>query len=103
MMLRHTTLRVLTTWMIGLCCSLLAFTASAQAVFPEKPVKLIVPFPPGQATDIIARLIAEKLTIAWGQQVIVENKNGVPGMVAGATAAPDGYTMIMGAIAKPPT
>ena len=82
--------------MIGLCCSLLAFTASAQAVFPEKPVKLIVPFPPGQATDIIARLIAEKLTIAWGQQVIVENKNGVPGMVAGATAAPDGYTMIMG-------
>ena len=68
----------------------------AQAVFPEKPVRLIVPFPPGQATDIIARLVAEKLTATWGQQVIVENKNGVPGMVAGATAAPDGYTMIMG-------
>ncbi len=71
-------------------------TTYAQAVFPEKPVRLIVPFPPGQATDIIARLVAEKLTTAWGQQVIVENKNGVPGMVAGATAAPDGYTMIMG-------
>jgi tripartite-type tricarboxylate transporter receptor subunit TctC len=95
-MLRHLALRLLASWLIGLGCSLFAFTASAQAVFPDKPVRLIVPFPPGQATDIIARLIAEKLTLAWGQQVIVENKNGVPGMVAGATAAPDGYTMIMG-------
>jgi len=95
-MLRHTTLKTLTASIIGLCCALLTFAANAQAVFPEKPVRLIVPFPPGQATDIVARLIAEKLTAVWGQQVIVENKNGVPGMVAGATAAPDGYTMIMG-------
>jgi tripartite-type tricarboxylate transporter receptor subunit TctC len=70
--------------------------AQTQTNFPEKPVKLIVPFPPGQATDIIARMIAEKLTLSWGQQVIVENKTGVPGMVAGSTAAPDGYTMTMG-------
>ena len=95
-MLRRTRLSALVTLLIGLCCSCLNFATNAQGVFPEKPVRLIVPFPPGQATDIIARLLAEKLTIAWGQQVIVENKNGVPGMVAGATAAPDGYTMIMG-------
>ena len=79
-----------------LFCLIFNVQAQAQTNFPEKPVKLIVPFPPGQATDIIARMIAEKLTIAWGQQVIVENKTGVPGMVAGSTAAPDGYTMTMG-------
>ena len=79
-----------------LFCLMFNVQAQAQTNFPEKPVKLIVPFPPGQATDIIARMIAEKLTIAWGQQVIVENKTGVPGMVAGSTAAPDGYTMTMG-------
>ncbi len=79
-----------------LFCLMFSVQAQAQTNFPEKPVKLIVPFPPGQATDIIARMIAEKLTIAWGQQVIVENKTGVPGMVAGSTAAPDGYTMTMG-------
>ena len=79
-----------------LLCLVFNVPAQAQTNFPEKPVKLIVPFPPGQATDMIARMVAEKLTIAWGHQVIVENKTGVPGMVAGSTAAPDGYTMTMG-------
>ncbi|PHY06041.1 MAG: hypothetical protein CK528_11215 [Alcaligenaceae bacterium] len=89
-------LKIFSTLAFGLICAVFTAAAGAQTPFPEKPVKLIVPFPPGQATDIIARLIAEKLTNAWGQQVIVENKNGVPGMVAGSTAAPDGYTMTMG-------
>lgn len=89
-------LRIFSTLAFSLICAVFTAAAGAQTPFPEKPVKLIVPFPPGQATDIIARLIAEKLTNAWGQQVIVENKNGVPGMVAGSTAAPDGYTMTMG-------
>ena len=82
--------------LIGALCLIFNVQTHAQTSFPEKPVKLIVPFPPGQATDIIARMIAEKLTLAWGQQVIVENKTGVPGMVAGSTAAADGYTMTMG-------
>ena len=82
--------------LIGAFCLIFNVQAHAQTSFPEKPVKLIVPFPPGQATDIIARMIAEKLTLAWGQQVIVENKTGVPGMVAGSTAPADGYTMTMG-------
>lgn len=89
-------LKIFSTLAFSLICTVFTAAAGAQTPFPEKPVKLIVPFPPGQATDIIARLIAEKLTNAWGQQVIVENKNGVPGMVAGSTAAPDGYTMTMG-------
>ena len=90
------TLKILLALLIALSSVMFHPATYAQAVFPEKPVRLIVPFPPGQATDIIARLVAEKLTATRGQQVIVENKNGVPGMVAGATAAPDGYTMIMG-------
>jgi tripartite-type tricarboxylate transporter receptor subunit TctC len=64
--------------------------------FPSKPVRLIVPFPPGGATDIIGRLLAQKMTEVWGQAVIVENKPGA-GTVIGtntvAKAAPDGYTL----------
>jgi tripartite-type tricarboxylate transporter receptor subunit TctC len=57
-------------------------------------VRFIVPFPPGQAADIFARLMAEKLTDIWKQQVIVENKGGggIPGVEAGKAAAPNGYT-----------
>jgi tripartite-type tricarboxylate transporter receptor subunit TctC len=57
---------------------------------------LIVPFPPGQATDIIARLLADSLTRIWGQQVIVDNRPSVQGMVAGRDAAADGYTITFG-------
>ena len=69
---------------------------SAQTAYPSRPVKLIVPFPAGQATDIAARMLGEGLAKIWGQQVIVENKTGGPGMLAGRDAAPDGYTMTMG-------
>ncbi len=74
-------------------------TAGSSIVFPTKTVKIIVPFPPGQAADIFARLLAEKLQLLWGQNVIVENKaggGGVPGIEAGRTAPADGYTLIMG-------
>jgi tripartite-type tricarboxylate transporter receptor subunit TctC len=73
--------------------------AGAFAQYPNKPVKLIVPYPAGQATDIVARLIAEGLSKEWGQQVVVENKGGgaaIPGMVFVRDAAPDGYTLAMG-------
>jgi tripartite-type tricarboxylate transporter receptor subunit TctC len=70
-----------------------------QEAFPNRPVKIIVPFPPGQAADIFARLLAERLTTVWKQQVVVENKaggGGVPGIMAGKTAIADGYTLTMG-------
>ncbi len=77
----------------------LAVSAVAQAQYPNKPVKIIVPFPAGQATDLAARIIAEALGKEWGQQVVVENVGGgagIPGMVTGRGAPPDGYTLVMG-------
>ena len=73
----------------------LSSTAHAQA-WPQKPVKLIVPFPPGGGTDISARLIGQKLQEIWGQTVVIENRGGAGGGVGAAEAAraaPDGYTL----------
>lgn len=72
--------------------------AAAQAAWPAKPVRFIVPFPPGQAADIFARLMAEKLTDVWKQQVIVENKaggSGIPATEYAKNAPPDGYTLMI--------
>ena len=72
--------------------------ALAQAPWPSKPVRFIVPFPPGQAADIFARLMAEKLTDIWKQQVVVENKaggSGIPATEYAKAAAPDGYTLMI--------
>jgi tripartite-type tricarboxylate transporter receptor subunit TctC len=77
----------------------LAPPAQAQKAYPAKTVRMIVPFPPGQATDIVARLLADALTRAWDQQVIVDNRGGgggVPGMLAGREAPADGYTLTFG-------
>src|SRR5438094_1245332 len=74
---------------------LLGSGAFAQS-WPQKPVRFIVPFPPGGATDIAARLLGEQLTQIWGQSVIVENRGGAGGGVGAAEAAraaPDGYTL----------
>ena len=75
----------------------MAFAAAAQAQpWPSKPVKFIVPFPPGGATDISARLIGQKLSEMWGQSVVIENRGGAGGGVGAAEAAraaPDGYTL----------
>jgi tripartite-type tricarboxylate transporter receptor subunit TctC len=78
-----------------LAFTLLALQASAQG-WPQKPVRFIVPFPPGGATDISARLLGERLSDIWGQQVIIENRGGAGGGVGAAEAAratPDGYTL----------
>ena len=79
---------------IGLAFAL-ASTAHAQA-WPQKSVRFIVPFPPGGATDISARLLGQKLTEMWGQTVVIENRGGAGGGVGAAEAAratPDGYTL----------
>ena len=75
--------------------ALISVTAAAQA-WPQKPVKFIVPFPPGGATDISARLLGEKLSQIWAQSVVIENRGGAGGALGAAEAAraaPDGYTL----------
>ncbi|WP_425066499.1 Bug family tripartite tricarboxylate transporter substrate binding protein [Reyranella sp.] len=82
----------------GAAGAALAGPAIAQSAWPNKPVRFIVPFPPGQAADIFARLMAEKLSEKWKQQVIVDNKaggSGIPATEYGKMAAPDGYTLMV--------
>ncbi|GAA0602171.1 tripartite tricarboxylate transporter substrate binding protein [Craurococcus roseus] len=71
----------------------------AQGSWPERPVRIIVPFPPGQAADTVTRLVADELSKRWPQRVVVENRGGgagAPALEAGARAAPDGYTLTAG-------
>ena len=82
---------------------LFAGAAAAQGSYPAKPIRLIVGYTPGGATDIVARLLATKLQEALGQTVIVENKPGAGSNIASefvAKSAPDGYTLLVGSIAN---
>ena len=70
----------------------------AQGAFPNRPIKFVVPFPPGGATDLVGRLLASKLQESWGQNVLVENKAGASGMIGTeqvARSAPDGHTVLV--------
>src|SRR5262245_3179807 len=87
-------------WVLGACMMLVE--ASAQS-FPNRPLRIINPFPPGGGVDITNRIVATKLTEVLGQQVVVENRAGAAGNVGAAIAAkatPDGYTMFACGVAS---
>lgn len=86
----------------GVLLAILSFALPATVIaqaYPTKPIRVIAPFPPGGTSDTIARILGQKLTEAWKQQAIVENRAGVAGSLGSAVAAkapPDGYTLLVG-------
>src|SRR5262245_55764502 len=81
----------------GAALALPAAPAVAQA-FPNRPIRLIVPYPPGGGTDIVARILGQKLHESLGQPVIIDNRGGAGGQIGTAAAAkapPDGYTIVL--------
>jgi tripartite-type tricarboxylate transporter receptor subunit TctC len=89
--------------LIAAACGLLACAAATAqpSAFPNRPVTIVVPFPPGGGTDTGARIVAQKLSVKWGQPVVIENRGGAAGQVGAdyvAKAKPDGYTLLVGNI-----
>ena len=99
MIARILTRRMLTAIRLCLAALALVCTSTAAQQWPARTVRIIVPFPPGQAADLVARVMAERLSTVLGQQVIVENRPGagsVVGSEMAAKSAPDGYTFLAG-------
>ena len=90
-------MRTIRQWMCVLLWLGTLADASAQiAKWPQRPVRVVVPFPPGGSTDIIARLVSQHLTDEYGQQFVVDNRSGAGGTIGSeiaARATPDGYTL----------
>jgi len=79
-------------------CAIAAVPALAADVYPDRPIRFIVPFPPGGGTDVLARLLGAKLTELWGPQILIDNRSGAQGNLGtalGAKAAADGYTITL--------
>jgi tripartite-type tricarboxylate transporter receptor subunit TctC len=88
----------LALWVLGLVLA----AGAAHAAYPDKPIKIIVAFPPGSSTDIVARTLGVPLSEALGQPVLIENRPGAGGnigTVAVARSAPDGYTFLRHSVA----
>ena len=92
----------LNRWLSAVAAVITIASGAAYAqTYPNKPIKLVVPFPAGGTTDILARAVGAELTKAWGQQVIIDNRPGAGGNVGSeivAKSAPDGYTLLMGTV-----
>ena len=81
-----------------LLAALLSIGAAGAQTYPARPIKIIVPFTPGSATDVMGRIVSERLNAAWGQPVIVDNRPGAGGTIGireTARAEPDGYTLVL--------
>jgi len=84
---------------IALCAILTTGGEGLAQDYPTRPVRMLVGFAPGGGTDVVARILAPRLTAAWGQQIVIDNRTGATGTIAAgmvARAAPDGYTLLMG-------
>jgi tripartite-type tricarboxylate transporter receptor subunit TctC len=87
-------------WVVAALLAVAAGTAAAEepAAFPSRPIRMIVPFPAGGPSDIVARVVGQKMSEDWGQPVVIENRPGANTLIgaqAAAKAAPDGYTLFM--------
>lgn len=82
----------------GLMIAGLAAPGKSQTNYPNKPIRMVIPFPPGGPTDIVGRIVAHGLSESFGQTVTIENKPGASGMIGAdivAKASPDGYTLLV--------
>ncbi|HEY7945399.1 MAG TPA: tripartite tricarboxylate transporter substrate binding protein [Casimicrobiaceae bacterium] len=92
-------IRAVAAALAGLLLTLPSY--AAELAYPSKPIRLVVPFPAGGSLDVVARAIGQKLTMAWGQPVIIDNRPGAGGNIGAdlvAKSAPDGYTILEGAL-----
>jgi tripartite-type tricarboxylate transporter receptor subunit TctC len=95
---RGETMGILIRTLSVACLVALPAIAYGQTDYPNRPIRIIVAFPPGASTDIVARLVGQRLTEAWGQNVVIENRPGAGGNIgsqAAKRANPDGYTLLM--------